>query len=91
MLLDEIKDYLRITGNDEDTIIENTIKRGKAHLEGLTGTALDFEVEGLAKSLLLDFCRYEYNNASEYFEENFAGAILRLQLQSAVKENEDQG
>ncbi|TWH49598.1 head-tail connector protein [Sporomusa sp. KB1] len=90
MLLDEIKDYLRITGNDEDTILENTILRGRTHLEGLTGTTLDFESEGLAKSLLFDYCRYAYNNASEYFEENFAGAILRLQLQSAVMELENQ-
>jgi hypothetical protein len=39
-----------------------------------------------AASLLLDYCRYSYNNASEYFEENFAREILRLQLQVAAEE-----
>lgn len=90
MLLDEIKDYLRLTGDDGNAILESTILRGKAKLEGLTGTTLDFEVEGLPKSLLFDYVRYAYNNASEYFEENFQREILRLQLQSAVKEIEEQ-
>lgn len=86
MLLDDVKNYLRITGNDEDADITKRISRGKSKLEGLTGTPLDFEVEGLANSLLLDYCRYDYNNASEYFEENFSSEILRLQFQSAVKD-----
>lgn len=86
MLLDDVKDYLRITGNGENDDIEKRISRGKAKLIGKTGTPLDFEVEGLANSLLLDYCRYDYNNASEYFEENFSSEILQLQLQSAVKD-----
>jgi hypothetical protein len=39
----------------------------------------------LAVSLLLDYCRYAYNNALEYFEENFRAQILRLQLLEGVK------
>ncbi len=35
-------------------------------------------------TLLLDYCRYAYNNASEYFEENFQKEILRLQLKTGV-------
>jgi len=35
--------------------------------------------------LLLDYCRYVYNNASEYFEENYSKEILRLQLQEGIK------
>lgn len=89
MLLDDVKNYLRITGNDEDADLTKRISRGKAKLEGLTGTPLDFEVEGLVNSLLLDYCRYDYNNASEYFLENFSSEILQLQLQSAVKEIEE--
>lgn len=40
--------------------------------------------KGLARSLLFDFVRYAYNNASEYFEENFREEILRLQLMTGV-------
>ncbi len=84
-MLTEVKGYLKITWDDEDPYIEGFITRGKDHLEGLTGTKLAFE-KSKPKSLLFDYCRYAYNNALEYFDENFRGDILRLQLQEAVNE-----
>lgn len=85
MLLQEVKDYLKITWDDEDANIEGIIARGKAYLDDLTGTTLDFTADGPPKSLLLDYCRYVYNNASEYFEANYQQELLRLQLQVAVE------
>lgn len=84
-MLDAVKDYLKITWDDEDAAIQSMIERGKAYLNDLTGAELDFDVTGPPRSLLLDYCRYVYNNASEYFEENFASELLRLQLQMGVK------
>lgn len=84
-MLQAVKDYLKITWDDEDTAITDLITRGKKQLEGLAGAELDFDSEGLARSLLFDYCRYAYNNASEYFEENFQQEILRLQLQVGVE------
>jgi hypothetical protein len=89
-MLDELKDALGIVGVEQDAALDKLILRGKARLEGLAGVALDFEVEGLPRSLLLDFCRYTYNNASEYFEENFKNEILRMQLQTAVIDYQNQ-
>ena len=86
-MLQEVKEYLKITWNDEDARIQGIIERGKNYLQELTGTELDFEKEGQPKSLLLNYCRYDYNSALEYFEENFQREILRLQLMEAVKEN----
>lgn len=86
-MLQEVKEYLKITWEDEDNYIQGIINRGKDYLNNLTGTELDFEVEGQPKALLLDYCRYTYNNALEYFEGNFHKEIIRLQLQEAVKEN----
>jgi hypothetical protein len=83
-VLQVLKDYLKITWNDEDTAITDLITRGKKKLEGLAGAELDFDTEGLARSLLFDYVRYAYNNASEYFEENFQQEILRLQLKTGV-------
>lgn len=83
-MLQKVKDYLKITWNDEDTAITDLITRGKKQLEGLAGAELDFDTEGLARALLFDYCRYAYNNASEYFEENFRHEILRLQLMTGV-------
>lgn len=84
-MLQELKDYLRISWDDEDTLLEATIVKGKAYLEDITGVTLDLE-QTREKSLLLDYCRYSYNNASEYFEENFKSELLRLQLKSAVND-----
>jgi len=84
-MLNEIKDYLNITWDDEDTKVQNIIDRGKSRIEGLTGASLDFSSPGLAKDLLLNYCRYDYNNAVEYFEENFQTEILRLQLNTATE------
>ncbi len=88
-MLQEIKDYLKITWNDEDDYIAGIIDRGKKHLNGLTGVELNFDENNQAKTLLLDYCRYAYNSALEYFEDNFQKEILRLQLMEAVKSNED--
>lgn len=85
-MLEELKSYLKITWSDEDSYLEGIIARGKEYLKDLTGTELDFETDGQPKSLLLNYCRYAYNNAIEYFEENFQREILRLQLKEAVKD-----
>ena len=84
-MLQAVKNYLKITWNDEDSHIQGIIDRGQAYLNDLTGAELDFEADGPPKTLLLDYCRYVYNNASEYFEENFARELLRLQLQEGIK------
>lgn len=84
-MLQAVKDYLKVTWNDEDSHIQGIIDRGQAYLNDLTGAELDFEADGPPKTLLLDYCRYVYNNASEYFEENFAKELLRLQLQEGIK------
>ena len=143
-MLQAVKDYLKITWDDEDASLQAMIERGKAYLNDLVGKELEYGVvlpadewyetelaailtqlmeepeepgEGEepeapmtiaeaidlilaaeeqrdkqvvmptpAASLLLDYCRYSYNNASEYFEENFARELLRLQLQVGVSE-----
>jgi hypothetical protein len=84
-VLQAVKNYLKITWDDEDASLQAMIERGKAYLNDLVGAELDFDVAGPPRSLLLDYCRYVYNNASEYFEENFASELLRLQLQMGVK------
>ena len=83
-MLQEIKDYLKITWNDEDVTIQGSIDRGQSNLNELVGAELDFLTEGQARSLLFNYCRYDYNNAVEYFEENFQREILRLQLNTGV-------
>ena len=91
MLLEEVNDYLKITWDDEDQSLTRMIEGAKSYLDSLVGVELDFAKDDDPKTLLLDRCRYVYNNASEYFEESFQREILRLQLRMGVeKMKEDQ-
>lgn len=84
-MLEELKDYLKITWNSEDAYLQSIITRGKEYLKDLTGTNINFEEEGPPKTLLLDYCRYYYNSAIEYFEDNFQKEIVRLQYKEAIR------
>ena len=84
-MLEELKSYLKITWIEEDLLLYNLIDEGKAYLNDITGVELDFETDITNKSLLKDYVRYSYNNQIEYFEENFASKLLRLQLNVACK------
>ncbi len=88
-LLQEIKDYLKITWDSENSNLEGMIARGINYIQDLTGTELNFEVEGQPKALLLDYCRYAYNNALEYYEENFQREIVRLQLKEGIRASKE--
>lgn len=86
-MLQEVKDYLKITWDDEDASLSGLIIRTKDNINDLIGVELDYDSNSQAKTLFLNYCRYDYNNALEYFEENFSKEILRLQLKEAVKAN----
>ena len=85
-VLDELKKNIGVNGTAQDEDLGDIISRGEARLNGLAGVNLDFESQGLPRDLLLEFGRYAYNNVVEYFEQNFAAEILRMQLESAVKD-----
>lgn len=85
-MLEELKNYLKIAWDNENDYLQNIIARGKEYLNDLTGVKLNFEMEGQYKSLLLDYCRYYYNNAIEYYPENFQRELLSLKLKEAVKD-----
>ena len=84
-MLQKLKRNLRIIGEYEDEYLRDILECGKGYLNGLIGVKLDYE-EAEPQALLMDYARYAYNNASEYFEENHLGPILRLQISEAVKE-----
>nr|DAX85130.1 MAG TPA: Head Tail Connector Protein [Caudoviricetes sp.] len=83
-LLEELKRALQITWDESNAHLTDCLKRGQSKLNALTGTTIDFDKNVEARALLLDYCRYDYNNFSEHFEECFAHEILRLQLAEAI-------
>ena len=87
-LVKEVKDYLKITWDDEITNsnINNFISQGIMFINNLTGTTIDYEKDLDARSLLKDYCRYAREYSLEYFEDNYQKTILRLQIKYAIKE-----
>ncbi|WP_130806515.1 head-tail connector protein [Senegalia massiliensis] len=90
MLLEDVKNHLRVTWDDEDVEITKLIERAKKYIDRLIGVSLDYEVEDTPKILLLNYCRYSRNNSVEYFKENFHDDILQLQLEEAIKKQGEQ-
>lgn len=83
-LVIDLKDRLRITWDEEDQALGKMIERSKAYLLNLTGASFDFSKEDEPKELLLERCRYVYNNAADEFEKNYKEELSRLILMVAL-------
>lgn len=80
-LLEDIKDYLNITWEEERTNknLAGMMKRGMKRLQKIAGvSSLDFTEEDIERELLFDYCRYANSNALEVFEVNFIGSLQDL-------------
>ncbi|MEY9975300.1 phage head-tail connector protein [Lysinibacillus sp. RC79] len=84
-LLKELKGRLRITWDDEDPELERIINRAKSYFEKLTSKTFSFGLDTWETELLLERCRYVYNNAADEFEKNFADELKRLILHVALE------
>jgi hypothetical protein len=85
-LLADVRNYLDITWVDPagDTKLAGLIARGKAYLDDIAGTALDYAEEGDPRALLFDYARYGRTNALDEIPVNFQSALIRLQLTQEV-------
>jgi len=86
-LLEELKDYLCITYDDDrtDVTLLAALARGKSILEDYAGGSLDFSQRGAAQQLLFDYCRYVRSQATEMFEINYRHDLIALR---ALQETE---
>ena len=86
VLLNELKNYLDITWEDDQTDIKllGMIERGMKYLNRVAGTELDFTVNDKPKELLFDYCRYVRSNALEMFQQNYLHELLSLQMDAEV-------
>lgn len=76
MELSEVRNYLNITYDDEeiDRKLEGILKRAESHIRDVTA-AEDNELTDTESQLVLDCCRYIFNDAFEDFDGNFLGVI----------------
>ena len=85
-LLEDVKNYLDITWDDEATEKKLTgiIERGMKYINSVAGEELDYSKEEKPKELLLDYCRYVRSNALDEFQTNYLSELLTLQIQKEV-------
>lgn len=75
-----VKDTLRITWGEDDDLIDNIAQRGMAAINKIAGSELDYSKPTRQQSLLLDYCRYNYNKESEFFSSDFLTELMQINL-----------
>ena len=85
-LLDDIKVYLDITWDDEQTNrrITGLIEDGMAYLDDKLGEAGDYLSPGYPRTQLKEYVRYARDAALDVFENNYQSLILAMQADRGV-------
>ena len=79
-LLSDVKKYLHIDWDSDDTVITGYIDRGISYLDNIAGIDQDYTVDALPRQLLFDYCRYANSQALEVFATNFQAELMELHL-----------
>lgn len=92
-LLDELKLYLDITWEDQhtDAKLSGILARAQTKICAYAGETVEFSEGSEELQLLLDMCRYVYNNASEDFETNYLPDLLMLRAKYKTEAMPDEG
>lgn len=91
-LLKEFKDRMHIFHSGEDSNLEKLLSFSVAYIQSTCG---EFDVNGekntdkKATELVFERSRYAYNDALEFFEDNFLSAIFSLGIELAGVEDEE--
>ena len=81
-LLADAKRANKITWKDVDTDAEliSILRQGMAYIDSKAGVNMDYDVDDLAKSLLMDYSRYARAGARNQFENDYISDITTLSL-----------
>lgn len=93
MTVADVKVYLRVTWDDENTDnrLEGILTRAKGILSSYAGVELAFDdTQRFECQLLLDLCRYINSDAFEDFKKNYASELISLRAKYAVAETEEE-
>lgn len=85
-LLKDVKNHLNITWDDDatDDKVRGLISAATVYLDGKGGAVLDYEVDGLPRTLMMEYVRYARDEALDVFENNYTSLILTMQNERAV-------
>lgn len=69
----EVKNYLNVTYHDSDVDIkiDGILKRAEARIRKRVGITKETQLTEEEEQLVLDCCRYIFNDAAEIFEDSF--------------------
>lgn len=85
-LLTKFKERMHIFHDGEDSNLKELLSFSIAFVESKIGK-FDIEKNKKAKELVFERTRYAYNDALEYFEDNFLSEIISLSLEMAGDED----
>lgn len=85
-LLDEFKSRNHIFHDSEDESLNNILVKSQQAIKRMTGT--DDLTNIQVAELVLERSRYVYNDALEYFEDNFQSMILGVSFDAQPKDEE---
>lgn len=85
-LLADVKNYLNITWDDQatDDNVCGLIASATAYLDSKGGAELDYTIDGLARTLMMEYVRYARDAALDVFENNYTAMILAMQNERRV-------
>jgi hypothetical protein len=91
-LLNDIKNYLDITWDDEagDAKLSGIAERGIQYINGVAGNEMDYTIEDKARELLFDYCRYARSHALDDFQKNYRHELNTLQIVQEVAAYEEE-
>ena len=78
--LDELKERLHITHRSEDERLKRMIRESHLDVQSKTGP-FDLDEYTRGRELVYERCRYSYNDAVEYFDDNFTSQLLSVGLE----------
>ena len=86
-LLAAVKNYLNITWDDEttDEKVRGLIASATVYLDSKGGGTLDYESDGLPRTLMMEYARYMRDEALDVFENNYTSMILAMQNERLVQ------
>lgn len=88
-VLNQFKERMRL-GDDEDENLKRILSASNKELKRVCG-AYDINTDEVFKELVFERSRYVYNDALEYFNDNFLSNINSLSIDKALEEIELSG
>lgn len=86
----EFKVRIKLDGTYEDSNIRDILNRSTAVLLRQVGTGYTIEEHPEFKELVFERSRYVYNDATEFFNDNFQSQITLLQMLNPTITVEDE-